>query len=396
MARIDRTLFSAGANVYSRAGVQYTVIANDGTWYMIIMDGASTPDLRFIKSTDQGITWSLPTTINSGTLLAVSVWFDRWSDIAAGKIHLAYIEGVSHDVLYRSIDTEASDALSTETVVYAGASAAAGSCISITRARGGNLGVFYNIDAGAEDGFARSTDVGATWAARADPSEAASGDFFIMLPGWAADNQDMMCFFWDASADEISRKLYDDSANTWAETSIATSMVEGGATAGWPPFSAAVDITNSRNLLAAWSATDAANADMRCWYVTESAITEVTNVVLNGTDDQALSAIGIDTDTQDWYVFYSGKSDGSETWNTSVNIYYKVSTDDGATWGSETLLSQTRLDLRQLITCPRFPTTFFTAWVHVLGNAMHAVSVELPATADTDRAATLVGGALVQ
>jgi len=67
-----------------------------------------------------------------------------------------------------------------------------------------------------------------------------------------------------------------------------------------------------------------------------------------------LCAIGIDTDTGYWYVFYGGKSDGSETFLTSINVYYKVSTDAGATWGPETLLTPLIRNIKSLVTTPRF------------------------------------------
>jgi len=215
------------------------------------------------------------------------------------------------------------------------------------------------IDAGAEGGFFRLPNAnvpnGAWDAARATVYEGATQDQVILVPGWAADNQDMMCFFWDASADEISRKVYDDSLDSWAETSIAGSMVDQASTTAFPHYAAAVDITNSRNLLVAWSAVDTANADLRCWHITEAAITEVTNVVLNSVDDQGLAAISIDEDTQAWFVFYAGKSDGSETFPTSLNVYYKVSTDGGSTWGSENILTSTDFtySIRWLCTTPR-------------------------------------------
>jgi Neuraminidase (sialidase) len=70
-----------------------------------------------------------------------------------------------------------------------------------------------------------------------------------------------------------------------------------------------------------------------------ASITEKTNVVEDSTDDQALCAIGIDTDDDTFYCFYAGKSDGTETAYTALNVYYKTSDDGGTTWGSETQLT---------------------------------------------------------
>lgn len=329
-----------------RFGTNYLVETVGGVYYKILDDPGSAK-LAYTKSTDGGYSWSLPILILNDTITYMACWYDRWSGIAAGLIHIAYINSTSNNVLYRSIDTENSDTLSTEYTIFDGASTAANGSLSITRTRGGNLICGGCIDGGTEMFCYKSTDVGGTWSSIAAVSEA-NVDQTILLPGWATDNQDAMAFFWDYDANEISRKLYDDSANSWAETSIATSMTLSTAATTYPHFAAAVDITNSQNLLVAWSNVDTFNADLRCWKVTEGSITELTNVVLNSTDDQGLCAIGINTTSNDLYVFYGGKSNGSETWSTSVNIYMKVSKDGGTTWGAETKLSNRLMGIKNL------------------------------------------------
>ena len=314
--------------------------------------------LNYRKSTDGGISFGAPVQIISSLVRDWAVWYDRWSNISADLIHIAYIEATNHDVRYKNLDAS-SDTLSSETVIFNGASVVNPvQCLSITRAIGGNLYCLYGIDGGTERGFARSTDVGATWGARSDTggTESDSTDEWIMMPGWNADTQDVMAFYWDASANEISVKRHDDSANTWAEASIATSMTDRppNTSGDYPHFAAAVDLTNSQNLVCAWSAVDTANADLRCWKVTDSAITETAaNVVLNSTDDQGLAAISIETSTGDWYVFYAGESGGSETFQSKMKIYYKRSTDGGATWGAETALTNNFDQPASLFTNPR-------------------------------------------
>jgi hypothetical protein len=273
---------------------------------------------------------------------------------------MAYTESATDDTLYRTINTESSDALSTQTVIFAGTSTATGGHLSITRAVGGNVYCKTVIDAGAEGGFYRLLNAnvpnGAWDAARTVDETIATTDQMILLPDYdAADNQDIMAIFWDASAEEISRKLYDDSGNSWSETSIATSMTDQVATTAFPHFAVAMDIANTRHVLVAWSAVDTANADLRCWTIDSGSITEVTNVVLNSVDDQGLCAISVDLVTGWWWVFYGGKSDGSETFSTAVHLYCKVSKDSGSTWGSETKLStqSTAPNMKWLVACPR-------------------------------------------
>jgi hypothetical protein len=356
--RADVRVSNIIADNWTGAGTQYKVQTPAGVLYHVYVDDLQ--DVVFSKSIDGGLTWNPTTTLHAGTVTSLAVWYDKWSGLAGGLIHCAFASSVTDDAHYRTIDTENSDAVSTQTVIFAGASTLAGGMITLARARGGNVYCRVCIDAGSEGGFFRLPNAnvpnGAWDAARTINEALATTDQGILLPGWAADNQDMMLFFWDASANGISRQLYDDSANSWAEAAIIAdgSAVDTTAASGFPHWDAVVDIANSQNLLLAWSAIDAANADLRIFKVTESAITELTNVVLNSTDDQALAALALDTRNGDLYAFYVGKSDGSETWTVGVNVYMKVSTDDGATWGPETLLTKYARDVRSLTTVPRF------------------------------------------
>ncbi len=347
---------SCNAIDYTGAGTEYLVQTPAGVLYCVYV--ADNSDVMFRKSTDRGLTWTSGTLIFTGTTTNLAIWYDRWSNISAGLIHCAYTESANDDTLYRTINTESSDALSTQTTIFAGTSTANNGHLSITRAVGGNVYCKTVIDAGAEGGFFRLPNAnvpnGAWDAARTADEAIATTDQIILLPDYdAADTQDIMAIFWDASANEISRKLYDDSANTWAETSIAGTMLDGLATTAFPHFAVAMDIANTRHILVAWSDVDAANSDLRCWIVDSGSITEVTNVVQNGTDDQGLCAISIDLQTGYWHVFYAGKSDGSETWTSAVNTYMKISKDSGTTWGSETLVSVNTHDVRHLIAVPR-------------------------------------------
>jgi len=340
-------------STWGGASSSYMVETPSRVLYRVYIDSLS--DVAYTKSTDGGKTWGVSIIVHTGTVIYLTVWYDRWSDISAGLIHCAYVDNGVDDILYQSIDTENSDALSGETTVFAGSTAVASGSISITRARGGNIIVAGAIDAGAEDGAWESNNVGATWGGTiADPSEGGSGDQYLLLPDWNADTQDVMLIFWDSSADELSVKRYDNSADTWTEASIATLVdVYPGGQPG-PQFAAAVDLTNSQNVIVAWSAVDLLNADLQCWKITNTTINEMTNVVLNSTDDQGICAIGIDTQSQAWWVAYAGKSDGSETWFSAVQVYVKVSVDAGSTWGAETLISTIgTFSIRQLIAVPR-------------------------------------------
>lgn len=370
---------TAGLVQFNGGGTQYLIQTPTGVLYFVYCDTGS--DVAFRKSTNGGISWSTPVIVFAGTITALSVWYDRWSDIAAGLIHCAYTESATDDTLYRTINTESSDALSTQTVIFAGTSTATGGALSITRAVGGNVYCATMIDAGAEGGFFRLPNAnvpnGAWDAARTTVFEAATQDMVILTPGFAADTQDILAFFWDASANEISRKIYDDSANTWTETSISTGMTEQAATVSFPNFNISVDLDNSQIILAAWNGVDTANQDLKCWTVTETSITAVTDIVLNATDDCALVALGIDTVTGYWWAFYAGNADGSETWLTSVNLYCKVSQDGGTTWGPQTKLTTFASDITWISTCPRFFGPPFLAYHRDIALDELMINVEI-------------------
>jgi len=336
------TVSTTAAAYYSGAGTHNIVRANNGSLFVFFIDANA--DVSYKLSYNNGLTYISNQVIFAGTTTGMSIWYDRWSGLSTDLIHIAYTESATDDTLYRTIDA-VSLSLSTQTTIFAGVSAvAAGSHLSITRSVGGNVYCKTVIDAGAEGGFFRLPNAnvpnGAWDAARTINEALATTDHIALVPDLtAADNQDIIAIFIDASANEISRQLYDNSGNSWSETSIATSIVELSAGTGYPNYNVAVDLTNSQILLACWTDTDLLNADLRFWKITNSAITEVTNVVQNSTDDQALCAISIDATNNYWYTFYVGKSDGSETWLSATSIYYKYSTDGGTTWSSETRLT---------------------------------------------------------
>lgn len=347
---------TTGILQFNGGGTQYIVQTPAGVLYIFYADTGS--DLAYKKSVDGGLTWAAPVIIFAGTITQFSVWYDRWSGINADLIHLAYTESGGSDTLYRTVNAASSDALSTQTTIFAGTSAVTtGSAISICRARGGNVYCRVTIDAGAEGGFFRLPNAnvpnGAWDAARTINEALATLDMFILVPGFAADNQDMMMIFWDASANQISRQIYDDSANTWAESIFSGTFTEISPATAFPNFAAAVDLTNSQIVVVAWNGIDTANADLTCWTVTESAITAKTDVVTNSTDDQGLAGITIDLQSGMWKVCYAGISSGGETWPSALNLYCKCSMDDGSTWGPETKLTTLTDNIAWLTSIPR-------------------------------------------
>jgi len=326
----------------------YIVETPTGVIYLFYINSSTDP--VYIKSIDGGFTWGAETTLKNITCTQLSIWYDRWSGINSDIIHVAYTDSGSDDIYYRNVDAANSDSLGTEYVILDGSSTANGGALSICRMRGGNLICIGCIDAGTEVFSRKSTDVGINWSNISAGYEE-NADQCIVMPGWGADNQDAMMFYYDRSAQEVSVKYYDDSGDSWSETSLATTIViPDHSSTSFGHISCTVDNTNSQNLLVFWTAVDTGNADLRCFKVTQSAQTEVTNVVLNSVDDQGFCSISIFG--SDWYVYYGGISDGTEAYLTQIGLYYKISNDNGVTWGSEIKLIDPISSIYNIFTKP--------------------------------------------
>ena len=358
----------------------YIVATANGDLYKIFILEQNT-DIYWTKSTDNGLTWNEPTLIDAATVAQLAVWYDQWSTATGSLIYIVWGEAAL--IHFRTLDTS-DDSMGTDTTAFTGVSGAGTTLtLSITKAVGGNLMIAYDIDGGTEVGCVKSTDAGANWAAAATVFEAVN-DYVILLPDFQADTQDIMALFWDKTADAITLKRFDDDGDAWAEEAIFSTMVESGSSSYGQQWSAAVDRANSRVFVIAWSAQDTLNADLRFATITASAITEGTNVVLNSGANQAACGLALSTDRETLYAFYGGKSDGSENPGTSMNVYYKTSTDQGTTWGSETLLTQYARDWTHMYVTPTFTGTDFVVMfggVNVLGPASApAFFVNVPLT----------------
>jgi hypothetical protein len=294
-------------------------------------------DLCYRKSTNRGKSWNTKVVIAAGTYDCLSIWYDRWTPGDSGtEVHIAATDQGIDDVQYFSLDT-ASDTVGNGGValtIFAGISTSTtGGEISIAKARGGNLYCGFDMDGGTETGFYRSIDGGTTWAVRTNINEATS-DYYILVPGNDADNQDMWAVYWDRSADEITLKVFDDSANTWSETLISASMIDVSKVSAHGQMAICIRPSDNHLLLAAWSDRDTVTADLKTWDINGSAsITAKTNV-LTDTDDCSNAVLSINPHGR-IYCTYVGKADGSENVPTAVTVNQKYSDDGMATWSGE-------------------------------------------------------------
>ncbi len=308
---------------------------NTNAAYIFYVDGSS--DLVYQKTSDGGATWAAAVSVKAATLIKTSIWYDRWTPGNAGRlIHIAYSEADGDDILYRNLNT-LDDSLSTEVEVVDGASYSNGNwdtgAIDVVRARGGNLYLAFWGDADGEFGFYRSTDNGATWTSRAQLADGDEADGIILMPGNETDEDDIWCIYWDRSADEISIKAYDNSGDSWSKTVIAASMPDSNA---YYQMSASPRHSDNHVILVAWSAAFLLVYDI----ASSGAYTGSVTFVLADTGDTAQAAVLINQQNNDIYVAYLKGG----TWEATVDVKYKKSTDGGTTWGSEQSYSEAAAD----------------------------------------------------
>lgn len=323
-----------------------------GDWYAFNV-GQQNGAILYYKSVDQGNTWKGGIQVdNSGSFIKLDVWYDRWTPGDSGNlIHIAYTDANTDDCSYRNLDVS-TDTLSSETTVFNGAtlSGTTDQDLSITKTKGGEVHINFDGDAGTETGHYEATTPFTSWTSKTVLTEAVS-DYFFCLPGNYADTNDYDCYFLDRSADEWSRKTFDDSANSWSESVLVAGagFVEG--TTVYPQTAGCINNSTSLQFAFGWNAYDAAGSDLVGFKFDGTTSTALTDVVTNSDDAGSVSCT-YDQGSSTLYVFWIGKSDGSETISSDVNIYYKTSTDNGTTWSSETVLNNDAVDDYRWIASP--------------------------------------------
>ena len=312
-------------------------------------------DFKYAKTVDGGANWSAAVAeIDSDTTitaLVFDVWYDQWTPGDSGTtIHIWWSETDLDDISYRALNTS-NDSFGNKIQVasFSTAASARGNFVSGTKAKGGNLYVVGTVDAAAECEFARSTDGGGTWdLTRVSPLETCADQGFL-FPGNAADTNDIWMLYDDIDAEALTLKANDDSADSWSE-SVASAPITDDTTLGTGeyPFSGSIRQSDGHLIVATHSALDNAATDFEMWDINGTgSFTALTDITTN-IDDNYYSSVYINQSTDDIYISYAGKRDGSETLGTTVGVYYTKSTDDGANWtANDTAYSESTGNYRQ-------------------------------------------------
>lgn len=357
-------------------GLRSLVFTDANNGYQFYIDGDS--DFKYSKTTDGGATWGAAVSVGSGTVLAFDVWYDQWTPGDSGTlIHLAWFGTTLDDVLYRSLDVSDDSLSASAVVIQAGATAAGavGAHCSITKSRGGNLYVTWMLDAGVEFGLKKSTDGGANWSAGLTGFNEANGDWTMLFPGNAADANDIWGLFLDVSANALTLKVYDDSANSISESATIATVVENTSdlTAQYP-FSGSIRHSDGHLIASVVTERDTATADHRVFDINGAgSITELTPI-FSDLDDMYYPSVFIDQNTEDIYVAYNGA--GVETLGTATHTRYAKSVDGGANWTFHNY-SEGSASAKLQVWAPLMGPRFYMSWrvgTQLHGNAVNSVT----------------------
>lgn len=373
---IDSTISTSSAR-----GMRSVVFTSTTVGYWFYIDSGGT--FVYKKTTDGGATWGAAVTIATATThVAYDVWFDQWTPSDSGTlIHTSYFDVTNDKVFYRTLDT-ASDTLGTQQTVFTGASAVAGrgAFVSVTKTRSGFLYCAYDIDAGAEKGFHRSTNGGSVWSASLLSTfiEATIDQCLLFPASGTGDNDDCWALYHDASADAITLKLWDSSAAAQVES--ATIMTDAEDTVdltGQYGFSAAVRHSDGHLIMAGMGAAFGVSHNFSVFDIASTSTFTAKTNISTAIANQYNPAVFIDQLTGDIYVAYEGKRDNSES--ASSKVYYVKSTDGGTTWsaGDTTYMQGAASSNLVQVWAPLMGPCFYVGWrdsTALNGNAANSLT----------------------
>lgn len=338
---VDTLVDSNVTNSLDIRGMSGPYWTDENTAAMIFLNQFD--QLVYARTTDGGVNWT--STVADTSTQEIIAFFDKEVPGDTGNVlHILYLETEgTNSISYRSLDI-ATNTLGAQRFIESGItpnSTLGRNRLAITKTQNGNLMVAFETF--LETRCYRSTDSGVNWTSRTNLFEAADIDWALMFPANTTDGGDAAAIYWDASSDEISIKMYDDSANTWTETSISTGM---NSDTGYLGMDASVRHSDNHILLAAHSNDDHPTDDLRTWDLTVDSIasptvTAKTNIFTNQ-DNSVQAAVVINQQNDDVYVAYIKGG----TWFLSTDVVFHKSEDGMTTWGTEQAYSQTTDDIR--------------------------------------------------
>ena len=292
------------------------------------------------------------------------VWYDKWTPGDSGdNIHIIVDGYDNDDVDYWVFDTSTDTPTGPAQVRNgSGAYNSPNMAGTVTKSTDGFL--FSAVaDAGPNTYFDKcesTCTTGSNWSA-INPGYTwmnDGDDHAQLLP---LTDGDILAIYHDTSAGTIYSFRWDEATDAWeAEGNAVTILTGTGFVDYYAPWGAIQREGEQDVYLAVNNQINNAAADLVVYKYTASSNTWA----LQGTIYSNIGTANMDvklvanSNIGDMYAVYS-----RGTWESAVSIYYKLSTDDGANWGTETALSTTTADdWRTISTNFRSDERLYAVW----------------------------------
>jgi len=294
--------------------------------------------IQYKKTTDAGLTWGAAVALSStGNFHGIDLYYARWTSAAAANVaYIGFAETYDGKLYYMkfNFDTDTLDVTQTEVVDLTGTFV---ETLSIVYARNGDLFMTGRTRAGAALNWTgRSQDDGATWSAVANLTEGPS-DQILLWPDFSGATDDILGIFWDWSANAVTVKQLDTSADNVTETAIASS-VQGWGDGQSDPANWGMTLNSSGVLYLAladaWT-NPPTSVNVTTYTVNGASVTAKTNVL---TTTGYVSAPYLSIDPTGLVRCFYGIDPENASRESQVYAY-KSSDDDMATWSAQTIQS---------------------------------------------------------
>ncbi len=314
--------------------------------YVVLISGAI--DVR--KTTDSGATWTIMDPDNdppSATPRTLHAYFDQETPGNSGTlIHITWVDVVTNNLNYCVFDT-ADDTWGTVRVVdtYADVTGiSTDTDVGITVSTSGRVYVCgrsnFTLDTENTDHSMRSSsDLFASDNVSEKSPYSADEEKVKLLPGSAADEDDICAVVFDGVNTDLEFWKFDASGNSWSKTAIDAGVLVTAAESRTYTqfFDAAIRHSDEHILVVWWNDFDTATADLKAADIAQATptITAKTDII---TDESESFMCGIQIINQssggavdDVYVTYLSGT----TWLANVKSVFKKSADDMGSWGGE-------------------------------------------------------------
>ena len=379
---------SITTNDNSNNGTTYTnVFISSSTGYVFFRD--STNFCVYEKTTDGGTTWGSPVTISTNNgCIRVAVWYDQWTpgNSTGTKIRIASIETTHDDIWYNELNTSG-DTLTTSTDIttstFANVFTPALTLVSMTEGTDGTLyaGV---LSTSTSEILKCTTSCTATSSVSTHWTLAgATSTWTPFMDDWLTlnplPNGNILAVRFALTSSTLYSKVWHESSSTWdaSWTTVDNNCVPNTTYDGH--YGTAVNHNNNTIYMASACAiatlNNAANPEIKTWIYSTSTWTRETDVETSSTLGITGTKIGIDINTGNIYVVYSGRTTKNQS--ATGNVYYKESTSTTMqTWGTrQGPINNTTTNIYGARIDGMSPYRLYATWADGTGHTLEGASI---------------------